>query len=155
MSTTAAPEELTEEQIELIKDMFMVFDQDGDETITIKELGTVMRALGQHPTEAELNAIIAEIDADGNGIIEFPEFVDLMSRRPWGKLGSDEELRGAFQVFDKGNDGTIDVKEIRSVLTGSGEKLTDEQLDELLNTLTPDGEGKLRYEDMVKIINDI
>lgn len=53
------PDELTEGQIELIKDMFMVFDQDGDETITIKELGTVMRALGQHPTEAELNAIIA------------------------------------------------------------------------------------------------
>lgn len=69
-----------------------------------------------------------------------------MSRRPWGKLGSDEELREAFQVFDKDNDGTIDVKEIRSVLTSLGEKLTDEQLDELLNSLTPNGEGKLKYE---------
>lgn len=43
----------------------MLFDQDGNETITINELGTAMRALGQHPTEAELKAIIAEIDADG------------------------------------------------------------------------------------------
>ena len=43
----------------------MLFDQNGDETITIKELGTVMRAMGQYPTEAELRAIISEIDADG------------------------------------------------------------------------------------------
>ena len=43
----------------------MLFDQDGNETITINELGTVMRALGQHPTQAELRAIVAEIDADG------------------------------------------------------------------------------------------
>ena len=43
----------------------MLFDQNGDETITINELGTVMRALGQYPTEEEMRQIIAEIDADG------------------------------------------------------------------------------------------
>ncbi len=48
-----------------IREVFMLFDRDGDETITINELGTCMRALGQNPTEAELRAIIAEIDADG------------------------------------------------------------------------------------------
>ena len=45
--------------------MFELFDQNGDTTITIAELGTCMRALGQNPTQAELAAIIAEIDADG------------------------------------------------------------------------------------------
>lgn len=43
----------------------MLFDMNGDETITINELGTCMRALGQNITEKELKAIIAEIDADG------------------------------------------------------------------------------------------
>ena len=59
------PAELTEEQIAEIKDIFMLFDQNGDETITNNELGLCMRALGQFPTEAEMRAIIAEIDADG------------------------------------------------------------------------------------------
>ena len=49
-------------------------------TITTKELGTVMRSLGQNPTEAELADMINEVDADGNGTIDFPEFLSLMAR---------------------------------------------------------------------------
>ena len=46
--------QLTEEQIAEFKEAFSLFDKDGDGTITTKELGTVMRSLGQNPTEAEL-----------------------------------------------------------------------------------------------------
>lgn len=49
--------------------------------ITTKELGTVMRSLGQNPTEAELQEMINEVDADGNGTIDFPEFLNLMARK--------------------------------------------------------------------------
>ena len=58
-----------------------MFDKDGDGTITTKELGTVMRSLGQNPTEAELQDMINEVDADGNGTIDFPEFLTLMARK--------------------------------------------------------------------------
>merc|ERR1712128_393707 len=54
---------------------------DGDGTITTKELGTVMRSLGQNPTEAELQDMINEVDADGNGTIDFPEFLTMMARK--------------------------------------------------------------------------
>jgi Ca2+-binding EF-hand superfamily protein len=50
-------------------------------SITTKELGTVMRSLGQNPTEAELQDMINEVDADGNGTIDFPEFLNLMARK--------------------------------------------------------------------------
>ena len=50
-------------------------------TITTKELGTVMRSLGQNPTEAELQDMSNEVDADGNGTIDFPEFLNLMARK--------------------------------------------------------------------------
>lgn len=50
------------------KEAFSLFDKDGDGTITTKELGTVMRSLGQNPTEAELQDMINEVDADGEWI---------------------------------------------------------------------------------------
>lgn len=59
-------DQLTEEQIAEFKEAFSLFDKDGDGTITTKELGTVMRSLGQNPTEAELQDMINEVDADGD-----------------------------------------------------------------------------------------
>ena len=47
------------------REAFSLFDKDGDETITTKELGTVMRSLGQNPTESELQEMIQEVDVDG------------------------------------------------------------------------------------------
>lgn len=59
----------------------MPADRRAQGTITTKELGTVMRSLGQNPTEAELKEMIREVDADGNGTIDFPEFLSLMARK--------------------------------------------------------------------------
>ena len=64
-STCSMADQLTEEQIAEFKEAFSLFDKDGDGTITTKELGTVMRSLGQNPTEAELQDMINEVDADG------------------------------------------------------------------------------------------
>merc|ERR1712146_261223 len=59
--------QLSDEQIAEFKEAFLLFDKDGDGTITTKELGTVMRSLGQNPTEAELHDMINEVDNDGSG----------------------------------------------------------------------------------------
>lgn len=80
-------------------------------TITTKELGTVMRSLGQNPTEAELREMIAEVDADKNGTIDFPEFLSLMARK-MKDSDSEEELREAFKVFDKDGNGFISAAEV-------------------------------------------
>ncbi|MCD7468733.1 translation elongation factor EF1B gamma [Datura stramonium] len=67
--------------------------------ITTKELGTVMRSLGQNPA-AELQDMINEVDADGNGTIDFPEFLNLMARK-MKDTDSRRSSREAFRVFDK------------------------------------------------------
>lgn len=68
-------DQLTEEQIAEFKEAFSLFDKDGDGTITTKELGTVMRSLGQNPTEAELQDMINEVDADGKSFVLMVCFV--------------------------------------------------------------------------------
>ena len=93
-------DQLTEEQIAEFKEAFSLFDKDGDGTITTKELGTVMRLLGQNTIEAELQDMINKVDADDNGTIDFPEFLTMMARE-MKYIDSKEEIHEAFRVFDK------------------------------------------------------
>ena len=93
-------------------DLFKEWDEDGDGTITTKELGTVMRSLGQNPTEAELQDMINEVDADGNGTIDFPEFLTMMARK-MKDTDSEEEIVEAFKVFDKAGNGFISAAALR------------------------------------------
>lgn len=60
---------LTDAQIADAKEAFALFDKDNDGCITTPELGTVMRALGKNPTEAEVHKLIKEVDPDGKGVI--------------------------------------------------------------------------------------
>ena len=107
-------DQLTEAQIAEFKEAFTLFDKDGNGTITTKELGTVMRSLGQDPTEAELQDMINEVDCDGNGTIDFPEFLTMMARKMKDK-DSEEEIREAFRVFDKDGNGFISPVELLTV----------------------------------------
>ncbi len=53
-----------------LKEAFEVFDKDGDGTISGRELGTVMRSLGQNPSEAALQDMISEVDIDGKVYVD-------------------------------------------------------------------------------------
>ena len=141
---------MTEEQIAEFKEAFSLFDKDGDGTITTKELGTVMRSLGQNPTEAELQDMINEVDADGNGTIDFPEFLTMMARK-MKETDSEEEIREAFRVFDKDGNGFISAAELRHVMTNLGEKLTDEEVDEMIREADIDGDGQVNYEGQLAV----
>lgn len=158
-------EQLSEDQIAEFKEAFSLFDRDGDGKITSKELGTVMRSLGQNPTEAELHDMINEVDSDGNGTIDFPEFLTMMARK-MQDTDTEEEIREAFKVFDKvisntisqisyflqdGN-GFISAAELRHVMTNLGEKLTDEEVDEMIREADVDGDGQINYEEFVKMM---
>jgi calmodulin len=144
-------DQLTDEQIAEFKEAFSLFDKDGDGCITTKELGTVMRSLGQNPTEAELQDMINEVDADGNGTIDFPEFLNLMAKK-MKDTDSEEELKEAFRVFDKDQNGFISAAELRHVMTNLGEKLTDEEVDEMIREADVDGDGQINYEEFVKVM---
>eukprot|EP00753_Platysulcus_tardus_P018317 PLAT6820.4.p4 GENE.PLAT6820.4~~PLAT6820.4.p4 ORF type:complete len:150 (-),score=77.49 PLAT6820.4:177-626(-) len=142
---------LSEEQIAEFKEAFSLFDKDGDGTITTNELGTVMRSLGQNPTEAELQDMINEVDADGNGTIDFPEFLTMMARK-MKDTDSEEEILEAFKVFDKDGDGYISAAELRHVMTSLGEKLSDEEVDDMIREAGVDDAGRVNYKTFVTVM---
>nr|XP_037868305.1 calmodulin isoform X1 [Bombyx mori] len=142
---------LTEEQVAEFKEAFMLFDKDEDGTITMAELGVVMRSLGQRPSETELRDMVKEVDQDGNGTIEFNEFLQMMSKKMRGADGEDE-LREAFRVFDKNNDGLISSVELRHVMTNLGERLSEEEVDDMIREADLDGDGMVNYDEFVTIL---
>ncbi|KAK1266654.1 Calmodulin-1/11/16 [Acorus gramineus] len=109
--------------------------------ITLEELATVIRSLGQNPTEEELQDMIREVDIDGNGTIEFGEFLNLMARKV-KETDAEEELKEAFKVFDKDQNGYISATELRHVMINLGEKLTDEEVDQMIREADMDGDGQ-------------
>ncbi|CAG0878600.1 unnamed protein product [Darwinula stevensoni] len=146
-------DQFSEEQLAEFKEAFSLFDKDGDGKIATKELGTVMRSLGQYPTEAELKDMINELDVHGNGMIDFPEFlIKIAKKMKESDKPSEEEIREAFRVLDKDGNGFISTAELRHILTNVGEKLTNEEIDEMMREAGFDGDGHIKYSEFVTMM---
>ena len=91
-------ENLTDEQIAEFKEAFQIFDKDGDGSITTKELGTVMRSLGQNPSDDKIRQMIIDVDEDKSETIDFKEFLGLMAKK-MKENDSEDELIEAFKMF--------------------------------------------------------
>ena len=106
---------LTEEQTNEFKEVYDRFLND-ENTIYARDLGNVMRALGKSPTEAEVQDMIFEVDADGNGTIGFFEFCTLMIRM-MKDSDIEDELLEIFKVFDRDGNGSVSPAELRYTMT--------------------------------------
>ena len=142
---------LTEEQIAEFKEAFQIFDKDGDGSITTKELGTVMRSLGQNPSDEEVRQMIEEVDEDKSETIDFKEFLGLMARK-MKETDAEDELLEAFKVFDRDGNGKISAHELRYVMLSSGEDLTEQDIQEMVMEADIDGDGFIDYQEFVKIM---
>ena len=63
-----------------MKEVFGLFDDNGDGSIETKDLGTLLRSIGFNPTDAELHDKVGELDPEGNGSIQFPQFFSCVTR---------------------------------------------------------------------------
>ena len=143
---------LTKEQIAEFREAFQIFDYDGDGCITIKELGIVLRSLGQNISETELIEMVTELDENGDGVIEFKEFLILMTRK-MNKAPSEHEFLEAFKDFDKDGNGLISSHEFRIVMTRLGHNLSEEQIEEMIREADEDNDGFINYEEFSKMIS--
>lgn len=88
--------------------------------------------------------MIAAVDANENGTIEFPEWLVLMKYKVMEKEDEDD-LRERFRAFDLDGSGFIDAKEIRQVMAAMGETLSDEEVDEMIREADKDGDGQASF----------
>lgn len=143
-------ERLRQDQINDIKECFTLFDKDGDSRIACQELGTIVRSLGQNPTEAEVDEVVRNVIR--NSSFGLPELYQVMSRFMNDPRDKEEEIREAFRVFDRDGTGTISAAELRHVMTNIGEKLSDQEVDEMIREIDVDRDGQVNYEEMVRLM---
>ncbi|KAI4173146.1 MAG: hypothetical protein LQ343_003073 [Gyalolechia ehrenbergii] len=143
------------------KEAFALFDKRGNGRVALESLGDLLRACGQNPTLAE----ISELERSVGGDFDFDSFQKVLNR-PGGfrDPGEPEEYCRGFQVFDKDMTGFIGVGQLRysmsrshlaeialqstdlvgTVLTNLGEKMSDEEVDELLKAVDTSS-GEINY----------
>merc|ERR1711890_138670 len=108
---------LSEEQMDEIREAFNLFDNDQSGAIDVRELKAATRALGFEIKNEELKKMVSDVDNDGNGTIEFAEFLAMMT----GKMG-EKDARVAEEL---------------------GENIDDEELQDMINQADRDGDGEI------------
>ena len=117
--------------MELLHKAFAEFDFDGDGFISKEELSTVMQNIGQLMSPEELNQVYELVDKDGNGLLDFKEFIDLMDANCLCQ-SSDREVEELFKLFDIDSDGYITEKEIAAMLKKLGEKVRKKDIRKMI-----------------------
>ncbi|KAJ0082218.1 hypothetical protein Patl1_10027 [Pistacia atlantica] len=137
-------ETLSEEEIKGLKAMFANMDTDKSGTITYEELKSGMARLGSKLSEAEVKQLMEAADVDGNGTIDYIEFISATMHRH--RLERDEHLFKAFQYFDKDSSGYITRDELETAMKEYG--IGDEaSIREVISEVDTDNDGRINYEE--------
>nr|XP_060634956.1 uncharacterized protein LOC132776873 [Anolis sagrei ordinatus] len=143
--------ELSEDQKQEVKEAFDLFDTEGNGTIDIKELKVAIRALGFEPKKEEIRKMIAELGKEGSSVIEFEDFLTMMTKK-MSEKDTQEEILKAFRLFDEDGTGKISFKNLKQVSKELGEKLTDEELQEMIDEADRDGDGEINEQEFLRIM---
>lgn len=142
---------LSDEELDELREAFSHYDLNNDGVISTRELGTVLRQIGQNPTEAEILEMIKDLDKDKSSSIDFGEFTKLMTDKMMD--GDNEQgIRDAFRVFDVNGNGFITAAELCHVSAHLGETLTEEEANEMLLSAKPDNVGQISYDDFLNFM---
>ncbi|XP_009357448.2 calcium-dependent protein kinase 2 [Pyrus x bretschneideri] len=135
-------ENLSEEEIKGLKTMFANMDTDNSGTITYEELKTGLARIGSRLSETEVRQLMDAADVDGNGSIDYIEFISATMHRQ--RLERDEHLYKAFQYFDKDSSGYITRDELEAAMKehGMGD---DNTIREIISEVDADNDGKINY----------
>ncbi|XP_060587847.1 uncharacterized protein LOC132743331 [Ruditapes philippinarum] len=129
--------ELTEDQRRELRKAFLMFEKGGKNKMSARDLGALLRCLGWNPSERELEEAKHELVVSSRGSVTFTEIERFMARRGGIFYGckDKEDIQEAFQVLDGDGDGKISVGDFRYFMTTLGEKMSDEEVEEMLSSV--------------------
>uniref|UniRef100_A0A8C6WSS9 Myosin, light polypeptide 3, skeletal muscle n=1 Tax=Neogobius melanostomus TaxID=47308 RepID=A0A8C6WSS9_9GOBI len=135
------------------KEAFGLFDRIGDSQVAYNQVAEVMRALGQNPTNKAVTEILGNPNADdmANKRLNFEGFLPMLKKVDAMPKGTYDDYVEGLRVFDKEGNGTVMGAELRIVLSTLGEKMTEQEIDALMQG-QEDENGSVHYEAFVKHI---
>jgi len=142
-------EDIPESKLQEFREAFELYDKDKDGSITLKELSQVLKSINADFSQNQIESVISEADTTGTGKLNLDDFISLMASK-YRETDTDEEVINAFRVFDKEGTGVISANELKHIMTTLGDKLTDEEVDEMIREADINGDGSIYYEDFVR-----
>ncbi|CAE8605435.1 unnamed protein product, partial [Polarella glacialis] len=118
----------TNERLAELREVFSLFDDDGNGSLDAAELTVVMRTVGLTPSKQEVHNMIDELDANGSGFIEWPEFLFLMSKQV---IKPEQQHQFAFEFFDRAREGQIQKADFIKQMLLLSKDFTAEELVEM------------------------
>merc|ERR1740138_1821615 len=137
---------LSAQQVAECREAFDLFDTDGSGMIDIKELKVAMCALGFEVKKDEIKKMVDDLDRDGDGSVDFDEFMAMMS----GKMGDKdqrEQLLEGFALYDEDETGKISFANLQRVAKELGERMSDEA--------DRDGDGEINEEEFLALMKEV
>uniref|UniRef100_A0A7S0C216 EF-hand domain-containing protein n=1 Tax=Proboscia inermis TaxID=420281 RepID=A0A7S0C216_9STRA len=110
-----------------------------------------MQSLGFETKNQTIYQMIADIDKDGKGEIDFDEFLDLMTARMSDK-DSKEDIQKVFNLFDDDKSGFITLSNLKRVSKELGETMSEAELLEMIERADSDEDGQIHFEDFYSIM---
>ena len=136
------------EELNKLKKIFYKIDLNLDGKLSKQELGKAFKEAGIEMTKKQLDKMMDSIDFDGNGYIEYEEFIRVAL--PKSKLFTETNLKIAFDMFDLDKNGTISLDEFKTILGIN--KIKDEKVNkELLKEIPIKENEEMTFEQFKQI----
>jgi len=141
---------LKESQIEEFREIFNLYDEEGEGYIDGTMIGTVVRACGLKPTNEMVDKAAGKAYKKGEKKVTFEEWMPVYEQLTKEKeVGTFADFMEGLKVFDKDECGKILAAELRHVLLALGERLADDEVTEIMEGCE-DAEGQVNYEAFIK-----
>ncbi|XP_059808966.1 calmodulin-like protein 4 isoform X1 [Hypanus sabinus] len=142
---------LTQNEIQEFRECFSLYDKKRKGKICSGDLITVLRCLGTSPTPGEVRRHLLHHNIERGGELDFSTFLTIIHQQQQQE-DPEREILDAMLMADKEKAGFITAAELRAKLTQMGEKLTNREVDELLQEANISPNGIVKYKDFIRTI---